>query len=178
VPPWGVRVDGADSPWACAFLPLVERRSTGARFVGSLLRMRASRFLFVAALAAAFASCKKTTPVDADDGVRCCFLVPYEGLNGQTINQSQCKVDLVCPKPGDENTDDVCKPLACKTGDVNPYGIPGPGGASAVSGNCTVDLGPIEVIKDGCPMQEGGAGTDQPPPPAPGDASGADSSGT
>lgn len=118
--------------------------------------------------------------MDAHDGVRCCFFVPYEGLNGQTISQSQCKVDLVCPKAGDKDTDDVCKPLACKTGDVNPYGVLGPGGASAVSGNCTVDSDPIQVIKDGCPVEEGGAGgagTDQPPPP-PGDASGADSTGT
>lgn len=148
--------------------------------------MRVRAYVFVAALlAASLPGCKKTPkPVNSNDGVRCCFLVPYEGLNGQTIEDPQCKTDLVCPKPGDENTDDVCKPLACKTGDVNPYGGPGPGGASVASGNCTVDSNPIEVIPDGCPVQDGGgdgAATDQPPPPPPpatGDASGADSSGT
>jgi hypothetical protein len=125
--------------------------------------------------------CKKQPlPVQANDEVQCCFLVSYEGLNGQTIQDKQCKADPVCAKSGDADAEDVCKPLACKAGDINPYGLPGPGGSSTTVGNCSVDNTNTTLTPQGCADSGGGAGTDQPPPPrpVPGEGSGADSSGT
>jgi len=129
-----------------------------------------------------FSGCKQPQTVEKDDGVQCCFTVPYEGLNGQTVPVVQCKSDLVCPKDSDKTTADVCMPFDCKAGDSNPYGQLGPGGASVVSGNCSFDAQETAVKKEGCPVDDGGAGagTDQPSPPnpPPGGASGADSTGT
>jgi hypothetical protein len=147
-------------------------------------RLPSLHLIVIAVLLVASAGCKKK-PVDVkpNDQVQCCFFVPYEGLNGQMIQAEQCRVELVCAQAGEVDTKDVCEPLACKTGDVNPYDTLGPGGASITVGNCTVDYGSTVVIPDGCPAEGSGArgmGTDQPlpPPPAPGEGSGADSTGT
>jgi len=87
--------------------------------------------------------------VAPNDAVRCCFYVPYDGLVAPVLDE-QCLPRPVCPRPGDENAEDVCMPLACKSGDDSPYGRSGPKGTVAITGNCTLDVEHTRIEPGGC----------------------------
>lgn len=103
----------------------------------------------VAPLAVLTCNEPKPLPVEPSDAVRCCFLVPYDGLAGSE-QASECMTHLVCPQLGEDDTEDVCDPLSCKSDDIMPYGHPGPSGTTIVTGNCTFDVRLTTVEHGGC----------------------------
>ncbi len=115
--------------------------------------MSLQRFVLILGIApiVGLATCREPEPlkVEAGDAVRCCFLVPYDGLAG-TEQEEQCLPQPVCAGPDHEDTEDVCKPLACESGDETPYGRPGPSGNEEVSGNCTFDVRRTTVQHGAC----------------------------
>jgi hypothetical protein len=116
--------------------------------------MRFHRFVLALALvapAAGMVGCKEAKPlqVEPGDAVRCCFLVPYDGLAGPE-QVEECMPHSVCAGPDHDDTEDVCMPLACESGDATPYGRTGPSGTTVVTGSCTFDVPRTTVERGGC----------------------------
>jgi hypothetical protein len=121
--------------------------------------MRFHRFVLALALvapAAGMVTCKEPEPlrVEPGDAVRCCFFVPYDGLAGAEQTE-ECMPHPVCAGPGHADTEDVCLPLACKSGDATPYGRSGPSGTTVVTGSCTFDVRRTTVEHGACAGQLG-----------------------
>ena len=109
------------------------------------------RLVLALVLPLAVLTCNDPAParVEQGDAVRCCFLVPYDGLAGAE-QVEECMPRPVCAGPGQDDTEEVCDPLSCKSGDATPYGHKGPSGTTTVTGNCTFDVQRTTVEHGAC----------------------------